>query len=484
MGMVEIQNEEFQQRLLKKIAFSKKDRIDTLTKEIKSLDTETPNNIEIKEKQTELERLMDEKTEGIILRSKVRWYEEGEKSTKYFFNLEKRNYHKKTMRKLNLNGDIIEDPKVILNEQKRFYQDLYTSQNKTFLKDDEKIFFQSPTLPKLTEEKRKICEGHLSNSECYKALKTFGKNKSPGNDGLTSEFYLYFWPYLGETMVKSFNTSYQNGVLPTSQRQAVITLIEKNGKDRTLIKNWRPISLLNIDYKIATKALAMRLTTVLPNIIHPNQSGYVKHRQITDSIRSILDISEYLKRKNQSAILLSLDFQKAFDSLEWPFMIKALQAFNFGESFIKWIRLIYTDVSSCIINDGHTSGYFKINRGVRQGDPLSAFLFVIALELFSHALREDKEIEGVKIGNEETKLIQFADDTSPILKDKKSIKPLFNLLESFARVSGLIINVEKTEVMWIGKKISSIEKIESLPQTKSSIKLLGVAIAELYSFSN
>ena len=468
----------FSREFSKKSAINKKDKIDTLTEEIQSLETQTPNSTVIKEKRTELERLMNEKTEGIILRSKVRWYEEGEKSTKYFFNLEKRNYQKKTMRKLNLNGDIIEDPKVILNEQKNFYQNLYTSQNKAYNKDDENLFFRSPTLPKLSDEESKKCDGLLKNSECYKALKTFGKNKSPGNDGLTSEFYLYFWPYLGDVMVKSFNTSYQDGLLSTSQRQAVITLIEKKGKDRTLIKNWRPISLLNIDYKIATKALTMRLTTVLPNIIHSNQSGYVKNRNITDSIRSILDISEYLKRKNQSSILLSLDFQKAFDSLEWCFMLKALQVFKFGESFIKWIRLIYTDVTSCIINDGHTSGYFKIGRGVRQGDPLSAFLFIIALELLSHTLREDKKIEGVKIGNEEIKLVQFADDTSPILKDRKSIKPLFNLLDTFAKVSGLIINVEKTEVMWIGKKMSSIEKIEFLPQTKASIKLLGVAIAE------
>ena len=443
----------------KKMATDKKDRIDTLTREIGNLEINIEiNQTEIKEKQGELERLMNEKTEGNILRSKVKWYEEGEKSTKYFFNLEKRNYHKKTMRKLSLNGDIIEDPKIILDEQRKFYQNLYTTQGTLTNKKDEDKFLQSPSLPKLTEENKHKCEGALTNSECYKALKSFNKNKSPGNDGLTSEFYLYFWPYLGDLMVKSFNASYQNGLLTTSQRQAVITLIEKKGKDRTHLKNWRPISLLNIDYKIATKALAMRLTNVLTGIINPNQSGYVKDRNITDSLRSVLDISEYLKQKNESGLLLSLDFQKAFDSLEWSFMLRALESFNFGQSFISWIKLIYNEVSSCIINDGHTSGYFKISRGVRQGDPLSAFLFIIALELLSHAIREDNRIEGIKIGNSETKLIQFADDTSPILKDKRSIQPLFDLLNLFAKVSGLKINVEKTEVMWIGKKSQKSQK--------------------------
>ena len=464
----------------KKLVRSKKDRIDILTDELRKLEVDiTENNSEqIKLKRQEVEQLMSEKTEGIILRSKVRWYEQGEKSTKYFYNLEKRNHQKKTMKKLNVNGIITEDPKKILEEQRNFYEDLYTSKVKQTNEnsDLEGKFLHSATLPKLSDEDSKSCEGLLSNAECYKALKTFEKNKSPGNDGLTAEFYMYFWPYIGELMVRSFNTSYDEGQLTVSQRQAVITLLEKPGKDRTLIKNWRPISLLNTDYKIATKALAMRLTPVLPTIIHPDQSGYVKNRNIIDSIRSILDISEYSKKHKQSGLLLSLDFQKAFDSLEHRFMIKALKAFNFGESFIKWVRLIYTDVYSCIINNGHTSQYFGISRGVRQGDPLSAFLFIIALEILSHAIRQSKDIEGVKVGQEEKKLVQFADDTSPILKDKKSLKPLFKLLDEYAKISGLTINTEKTEVMWIGTKAMSTEQVAGLPPTKTAIKLLGVFI--------
>ena len=459
----------------------KQDKIDLLTKELTILEQEIVSDenktIIYLAKKNELENLMKEKTEGIILRAKARWHQEGENSTKYFYNLEKRNYNKKTMKKLNIDGKLRENPKEILTEQKNFYKNLYSSEKQHIDKDLETKFLKNPTLPKLTKENSISCEGKLTTSECFKALKSFGKCKSPGNDGLTAEFYLFFWTHLGEIMVKSFNTSYEKCLLTNSQRQAVITLLEKPGKDRTLLKNWRPISLLNTDYKIATKALASRLTPVLPTIIHHNQTGYVKNRNISDSIKSILDILEYTKRKQLSGMLLCLDFQKAFDSLEWNFMFKALKAFNFGDSFIKWIKLIYTDVSSCVINNGNTSEYFEVGRGVRQGDPLSAFLFIISVEILSHAIRECSDIKGIKIDKEEIKLVQFADDTTPLLSDKKSIKPLFKLLEEFAKISGLKINAEKTELFWLGNKASSRERIIGLPEPTNVIKLLGVYIS-------
>ena len=463
----------------KQIARQKKDQLNQLTKELKDLEDELATNndtyLQYTIKKKELENMMDEKTEGMLIRAKVKWFQEGEKSTKYFYSLEKRNYNKKTIRKLNIDGVITENPKHILEEQKSFYKDLYTS--KETHENIQHKFLYSPTLPKLKDEEKNECEGKLTNPECFKALKSFENGKSPGNDGLTTEFYLHFWPYLGDEMVQSFNMSYDKGELTTTQRQAVITLLEKPGKDRTLIKNWRPISLLNTDYKIASKALAKRLTPLLPNIIHSDQTGYVRNRNITDSIRSILDILEFTQKNKQEGILVSLDFQKAFDSLEWTFMLKALKAFNFGESFIKWIKLLYTNVSSCLINNGNTSGYFDVTRGVRQGDPMSSYLFIIAVETLSHAIRECKEIEGIKIGTNEIKLVQFADDTTPTLGSKKSIKPLLNLLKDFAKASGLIINTDKTEFLWLGKKALSTEQIRELPNPKTIIKLLGVYVS-------
>ena len=143
----------------------------------------------------------------------------------------------------------------------------------------------------------------------------FSKNKTPGNDGLTIEFYLAFWPLIGKFLVDSINDSYEFGELSNSQKQAIMTLIEKKGKDKRMIKNWRPISLINVDAKIISKVLAKRLEKVLPSIIHSNQNAFVKGRSIFDAVRTSDDMVDYTKRNGLSGLLIAIDFEKAFDTL-------------------------------------------------------------------------------------------------------------------------------------------------------------------------
>ena len=197
------------------------------------------------------------------------------------------------------------------------------------------------------------------------------KNKTPGNDGLTIEFYLAFWPLFGKYIVDSINYSYEFGELSNSQKQAIITLIEKKGKDKRMIKNWRPISLINVDAKIISKVLANRLEKVLPVIIHADQNAFVKGRSIFDAVRTINDMVDYTKRNNLSGFLIAIDFEKVFDTLNFNFLIRTLHKFNFGPSFTHWIRVLYNNVSSCVMNNGFTTAPFMLGRGVRQGDPLS-----------------------------------------------------------------------------------------------------------------
>ena len=189
-------------------------------------------------------------------------------------------------------------------------------------------FLYNPSIPKLDEDKKEKCEGRLTYNECYRSLLTF----QTGKDGLTAEFYKAFWPLLGNVVVDCLNEAYECGELSTSQKMAIIKLIEKKGNDKMYIKNWRPISLLNVEVKIASKAIAKRLETALPLIIHENQCAYVKGRSIFDCTRIIDDIMFYTKENKLSGLLLAIDFEKAFDSLDWTFLNKALSAFKFGQS--------------------------------------------------------------------------------------------------------------------------------------------------------
>lgn len=209
-----------------------------------------------------------------------------------------------------------------------------------------------------------------------------------------------------------------------SQRQAVITLIEKQDKDRTFLENWRPISLTNVDAKIASKVIATRIVKVLPEIIHSNQTGYVSGRYIGEAARSILDIMDYTKTYDIPGLLLFIDFEKAFDSLEWNFMFRCLEVFGFGRSLTRWVETFYSNITSCIINNGTLTASFEINRGVRQGDPLSPYLFIIAVELLAVAIRSCSEINGIKIDAKEFKMVQYADDLTAFVSDIRSAQHL------------------------------------------------------------
>ena len=166
------------------------------------------------------------------------------------------------------------------------------------------------------------------------------------------EFYLGFWHLIGECLVNALNFAHEQGQLSNSQKQAMIMLLEKKDKDRRLIKNWRPISLINVDVKIASKAIARRLESILPKLIHPNQNGFIKGRSILDGVRTIEDILEFAKLTDQSGIFLAIDFEKAFDSLNHHFLLKVLEKLNFGTHFLQWIKMFYTNISSCVLNNG------------------------------------------------------------------------------------------------------------------------------------
>ena len=173
-------------------------------------------------------------------------------------------------------------------------------------------------------------------------------DKSPGSDGLTSEFCKRFWEEIGDDVVQSINSAFDKGELSICQKRGIITLLPKKDKPTDVLNNLRPVNLLNVDYKIATKVIANRLAKVLPDIICPNQTGYVKNRYIGENVRLIADIIDYTKTKEIQGVTLFLDFKKAFDSIEWDYLSTVLDVFNFKEDFKRWVKVFYTDISSCV----------------------------------------------------------------------------------------------------------------------------------------
>ena len=189
----------------------------------------------------------------------------------------------------------------------------------------------------MTEEQRDALDKKITVKEYYEALKSF-----QNMEYFTVEFYLGFWRLVSKTLVDALNYSHQHGELSSSQKQALITQLEKKEKDRRFLKNWRPISLVNVDVKIASKAIARRLGAVMPLLIPANQNGFIKGRSILDAVHTIDDVLEIGKimMQNESGILLAIDFEKAFDSLNHEFLYQVLQKMGFGPNFFNGLALM------------------------------------------------------------------------------------------------------------------------------------------------
>jgi hypothetical protein len=426
----------------------------------------------------ELKRLEHEKISGSILRSKIKWAEDGGKNSSFFLNLEKINYVNKHITQLNIDGKNITNHKQILEEQKKFYKALYMEKELNKETDESmNHLIRTVNTPCLSNEKKEYCELKISIQECGKALKELKNNKSPGIDGIPADFYKKNWLDIQNYMVESFNYSFETGQMSASQRLAVITLLPKKDKDRLLLKNWRPVSLLSTDYKLITKMLAMKLSTVISDIIHSDQTAYIKGRYIGENIRTIDDAIEYCKQNNMTGILLLIDFEKAFDTIKWKFLMKVLTKFNFGNIFKKWITIMYNNIQSTVMNNGYFSPYFNIYRGMRQGCPISAYLFIMVVEILAISIRTNKKIHGLRLRTREIKISQLADDTTIFLNNTESIQPVMDTLEEVHICSGLRQNMDKTQAFIIGKHIR-FKNTYNLTWCEGPIKTLGVSICQ------
>ena len=303
--------------------------------------------------------------------------------------------------------------------------------------------------------------------------------KSPGSDGFTVDFYKFFWNDIGAFVFRSLYFGYETGHFSQFQTRGVITCIPKENKDRRYMSNWRPISLLNTDLKIASAAIANRFKQVLGGIISDTQKGFMKDRFMGENTRLLYDLMHYLEENDMDGLLLLVDFEKAFDSIEWKFLQKALNSFNFGPSICKWFETFYVDSKSCVINNGHISNFFNLERGCRQGDPLSPYLFIIGVELLSLQIKSNPKIKGALVNDTESLISQYADDTFLVLDGcETSLRETLICFENFYKASGLKINTSKTRVVWVGNKRYSnqtlalpklIHLLTSLPNLKQSL---------------
>ncbi len=410
-----------------------------------------------------------------MLRSKCKWVEEGEKCTEFFFSLEKTRQKSNTIKEIkDNNGTLHVEDGAILTATGEYYTNLFKTKN--ISQEDIKNYLNSINLDsKLTTDEKKICDEDITEKELENVIKNLKKGKSPGCDGITPEFYIKFWDIIKDLYMNMLKETQEKGELSYTMRKAILALLFKKG-DKTLLKNYRPISLTNYDYKILCFCLANRLQKVLKSIINENQTGYIKGRYIGANARLIQDYFENCENFQIPGILLFLDFEKAFDSLEWNFMLETLSKFNFGDKFINWVKIIYNKPIISIKNNGWLSCDISLERGFRQGCPLSALLFVIAVEIMAINIRNNEKIKGLDCLDKDIKQLMYADDTTLLLSDFESMKNAIDTVNKFSQVSGMKLNVEKTEGILLRPLKNSVIEYEGIKFNNNAIRCLGVYI--------
>jgi len=264
-----------------------------------------------------------------------------------------------------------------------------------------------------------LCERALSADEIFHAVHSLSQGKTPGSDGFPQKFYVKFWDKLRPILLELDNFSLEQGFLSSSMQESVTRLIFKKDDPKNL-KNSRPIFLLNVDYKILSK--------VLTSIIQEDQTCSIPGRTIFDNLPLFRDTLHYVTLTNETGIFVSLDQEKALDTVDRSFLCNVLQKFGFGPVFQRWISVLYQDTIMKILVNGVLTDKIPLEHGVQQGDPLSPLLYILCAEVFATNIRAENKIQGFLLPGaqgQQFKIRQYADDSSCFVKDLFSLSVLF-----------------------------------------------------------
>ena len=277
----------------------------------------------------------------------------------------------------------------------------------------------------ISNYQRSFLDESLSFQEITEALHKMKKGKSPGSNGYTACFFKCFWNQLGPFMYRAFVFCSHLGKTLLTHREGIITMIPKVGKSPDNIKGWRPITLLNVDFKIISAAISSRLQSVIDRLIDPCQTAYIKGRYT----RLVFDVINNLLMKDGSGLIMSADFEAAFDSLSWRFVSMVLDQYNFGPYTRKLIDILYLNTNniSRIMLNGFLGDKIQLKCGIRQGDPASGYLFNLAVNTPAQQIKRSQILTGIQLSNNnEIRISQYADDT--VLFLKKNHKPVSMVL--------------------------------------------------------
>lgn len=302
----------------------------------------------------------------------------------------------------------------------------------------------------LSEPDRQALDKDVSSIDLTEAIKRMKTTSSPGIDGLTAGFYQVAPDVFGQCLALVFNDRLKRGKLLASQRKSAVVLLHKKGS-RADPGNYRPIALIPVDVKILSKALAYRLQSAIPKLVHTDQKGFVRGRSIHHHVRFLADLQDLVTSRAEEAYALFLDFQKAFDRVNWDYMFRLLERMGIGIGFTRWVKLLYTDPLAHLLINGVIQPALHPSRGVKQGDPLSALLFILTIEPLGNMLRSHEEYGVCLNDNDTATSLFFADDSTLIGSSITNLQAQLETVEKYCQGSGARLNLSKSVLLALNR---------------------------------
>ena len=383
-------------------------------------------------------------------RAKIFWLAEGDANTRFFHanaSARKKTNHISFL--VNGNGDKVESQEGMCNIVRSYFSEIFSASSSL----EEETIVNSRLVT--TEENDKLVS-RITFDEFSLAVKQMHPDKASGPDGLNPAFFQHFWSILGKEVFHSCEEWLEKVSFPANLNDTNIVLIPKK-ENACSMKDLRPIALCNVLYKILAKVLANRLKTILPGIVSENQSAFVPGRSITDNVLVAFEVIHHMKKKNrglEGEVALKLDISKAYDRVDWNYLKRRMLEMGFCQKWIKWMMLCVTTVSYEVCLNGSSIGPIFPRRGLRQGDPLSPYLFLLCVEGLSNSLDRaaaDGRVHGCRVATSAPSIthLLFADDSFQFFKatvaETEAVKDLLNTYE---RYSGQSVNFQKSGIFF------------------------------------
>jgi hypothetical protein len=397
---------------------------------------------------TRYEQSMTKLTDYYTQRAKKQWVKDGDRNTSFFHHAILKRRRRNTIVSVKDENNIIHFmPEQIGNTFVNYFRYIFASSNANNGRP-----YMGSQLPQTSDDfTYSIPDKH----ELFETLKEMKRNASPGPDGFNVKFYLATWSWIGDDVAILVRSFFESGVLPAHINDTHIALIPK--KLVPLVPaDYRPISLCNVIYKLIAKSLANRLKPHLPDYVHPSQQAFIEGRRISNNIIIAQEITHSfaLGSFKDQAFMLKIDLAKAFDRLEWKFIVAALSRKGLHGHFINLVHACISSPTFSVVINGQPFARFRSYRGIRQGCPLSPYLFVLAINELALALQDamsNNSLDGIVLGPNCPPIhsLMFADDL--LICGRANLQEasrMRDILQAFCSTSGQIPNWSKSGIIF------------------------------------